>query len=553
MAPSGNAAATAKNLRVLLPFTSDSLRIPDELVEGIGAGEARVVCPSGRKVKVWPVEVGRDGDGAFLGRGWAEFAAACGVEAGWLLVLRHHGGGVLTVKAFDASGCIRDLVGTPTAEATTSSKGASHRPQFVSVLSQDSMEKMMIPDKFVQHYIPEEHKNTRMVIIIGSLGKICRVELEMYQSNLFFRGGWSQVLASHDITQANALLLKYEGNMVFIVKVFGPDGCQRGSKDKDIRIQQASTLPDIGRQQEAPSESIQDWKNKKDWPSREGQQNKPKSSTVSMNKASKKSVVYEIGPPSWIQKEINTCTLRKKLSLPKSFCDAMGLREPCTITLKTSMNNAESWQVTGVPCKNNSFVIVRGWKIFCRENSIKEGDICTFDVIESTLWHVVITRNEEKMKQFCNESPSASSRKLYHSKAKRKNNRPSSSGGQKRAKGLMTCSREASSKTRCVFEIGPPAWIKKEINNNALENYLALPKAFCDAIGLWEPCIITLKTSMSSTSSWQVSVVPYKNSSHNVRGVDWKKFCEENEIKIGDICTINIVETTLWHVVVERQ
>ncbi|CAN6234629.1 unnamed protein product [Urochloa humidicola] len=117
----------------------------------------------------------------------------------------------------------------------------------------------------------------------------------------------------------------------------------------------------------------------------------------------------------------------------------------------------------------------------------------------------------------------------------------------------MTCSRKASPKTRCVFEIGPPAWIKKEINNNAIENYLALPKAFCDAIGLQKPCTIMLKTSMSSTSSWQVHVVPYKNSSHYVRGLDWKRFCEENEIKAGDVCTINIVEATVWHVVIERQ
>ncbi|CAL5028176.1 unnamed protein product [Urochloa decumbens] len=553
MATSRDRGASAKKLRVLLPFTIDSLRIPDDLAEGIGAAEVRVVgSSSGGKVKVWRVEVGRDGDGAFLGSGWPEFVAACGVELAWLLLLQHHGGGVLTLKAFDASGCIRDL-GTPPAEATTSSKGASHRPQFVSVLSQDSMEKMMIPDKFVQHYIREDHKNTRTAIIIGSHGKIFRVELEMFQSNLFFRGGWSLVLASHDITRANALLLKYEGNMVFTVKVFGPDGCQREFKDKDIRIQQASTLPDTGKQQEAPSESIQNRKSKKDWPSREGQQKKPKGYTVSMKKASKKGAVYEVGPQSWIQKEINTSTLRNKLSLPKSFCDAIGLREPCIITLKMSMNSVESWQVTGLPCKNNSFVIVKGWRMFCRENSIKEGEICTFNIVETTLWHVVITHcNKEKMKQFCYESPSASSRELYCSNPKRKNNRPSS-GGQKRPEALMTCSKKSSPKKRCVYDIGPPAWIKKEINDNAIQNYLALPKAFCVAIGLREPGTITLKTSISSTSSWQVCCVPYKNSSHNVRGLDWKRFCEENEIKIGDVCTFNIVETTLWHVVVERQ
>jgi hypothetical protein len=91
-----------------------SQRIPDELAEGIGATEARVVGTSGGKVKVWSVEVGRDGDGSFLGRGWPDIAAAFGVGDGWFLVLRHHGGGVLTLKAFDDSGCIRGL-GTPPA------------------------------------------------------------------------------------------------------------------------------------------------------------------------------------------------------------------------------------------------------------------------------------------------------------------------------------------------------------------------------------------------------------------------------------------------------
>ncbi|KAG2481230.1 hypothetical protein PVAP13_J683536 [Panicum virgatum] len=104
-------AAAAKQLRVLLPFfCDDRLRIPDELAKEIGAGEALVVGPCGVKARdVWPVGLGRDGGGAFLGRGWPEFAAAHGVGADWHLALRHRGRGVLTVKAFDDSCCIRGL------------------------------------------------------------------------------------------------------------------------------------------------------------------------------------------------------------------------------------------------------------------------------------------------------------------------------------------------------------------------------------------------------------------------------------------------------------
>lgn len=150
MASSGShaAAAARKHLRVLLPFSDDSLvtsspsrcafrtRTPIRgSVELTDPGILYFAAHPGRarrgdrrwggtrrrpvrQGKVRRVEVGRDGGGAFLGRGWPEFAAACGVGAGWIVVLRHHGGGVLTVKAFDASCCLREL-GTPPAGKNT--------------------------------------------------------------------------------------------------------------------------------------------------------------------------------------------------------------------------------------------------------------------------------------------------------------------------------------------------------------------------------------------------------------------------------------------------
>ncbi|KAK3145059.1 hypothetical protein QOZ80_4AG0322310 [Eleusine coracana subsp. coracana] len=144
MASSGDPGAGArKNLRVLLPFTCDTLRIPDELAEEIGESEGQVVVPYGRG-KVRRVEVGRDGDGAFLGRGWPEFADACGAGGGWFLLLRHRGRGLLTVKVFDDGSCLREL-GTPTqpaAEGTMGIKEAALKPQFISVLPTDFMQKM---------------------------------------------------------------------------------------------------------------------------------------------------------------------------------------------------------------------------------------------------------------------------------------------------------------------------------------------------------------------------------------------------------------------------
>lgn len=95
-------------------LAAPSQRIPDELAAEIAAEEALVV---GSHSKVWRVGIGWDGDGALLGRGWRAFAAACGIESGWFLVLRHRSRGLLTLKAFDDDRCLTELGAQTTAPA----------------------------------------------------------------------------------------------------------------------------------------------------------------------------------------------------------------------------------------------------------------------------------------------------------------------------------------------------------------------------------------------------------------------------------------------------
>ncbi|GJM96183.1 hypothetical protein PR202_ga12998 [Eleusine coracana subsp. coracana] len=414
MALSGSPGAAArKHLRVLLPFTCDALRTPDELAEEIGAGEAHVVVPHGRG-KVRRVEVGRDGDGAFLGRGWPEFAASCGVGPGWLLVLRHHGGGVLTAKIFDDSSCLRMRAPEPS-DAAMSNKKPCRKSQFIIVLPPGSMGKIVLPTRFVQHYIPKEHLDDQAAIVFRHPGRKFQIKLEVNQSDVLLAGGWTHFLAFHCITEADYLILRYEGNMVFTVKVFGVNGCPNESTHKDIRMQE-----NLEKQLEAPCASVQ--KSMNVWPSNDGQK-KPKGlSMTSLNKASLllRGYVYNIGPPAWIKKVITISILKCHLNLATAFCDAIGLqnpstiilktsmnstkgwsvqglREPCMISLKTSMSSTMSWQALIVPYENCGHLRGSGWKSFCLENGVKEGDICTFNVVEITLWHVIIVHRQARI------------------------------------------------------------------------------------------------------------------------------------------------------------
>ena len=87
-------------------------RVPGEFAARLGGEDgaaAAVVLQVSPLGKVWRAELRRAGGGGGpwqLGGGWAGFAAAHGVEAGWSVVFRLERRGVATVRAFDAAGCL---------------------------------------------------------------------------------------------------------------------------------------------------------------------------------------------------------------------------------------------------------------------------------------------------------------------------------------------------------------------------------------------------------------------------------------------------------------
>ncbi|CAL5032930.1 unnamed protein product [Urochloa decumbens] len=413
----GAAPAISRFLKVLVPSaaTSGNLRIPDELAQRLvggddagGNGTAVVVSLFG---KIWRVQVGRDADGrAFLGRGWPEFAAAHGFGVGWFLVFRHDPGtgGVLAVKAFDTTCCLREFSRPLTVPANHRrvSGGASRRPQFIMLLLGAFMEKMLIPPEFVRKYIPESEMKSSAMILLSPQCKFCQVGIEKDGSgNVFFSGGWLQFLVSHGVDECDVLLLRCEGSMVFTVKVFGPNGCQKVLKDqvashKQLDLGCKKTFAGMKTAEgEDPPPSIR--KCKSESKKRDGKVNskRPKRCTTSSKKAllSTNSSVYEIGPPSWMKRKMSAYILTTHLVVAGAFCKAIGLQRTSEITLTTTADEGQglrSWKVSILLYENRSGGhFSQGWRKFCADNGIKEGDICTFNIVKTTLWQVGIKRH----------------------------------------------------------------------------------------------------------------------------------------------------------------
>ncbi|KAF7068802.1 hypothetical protein CFC21_074527 [Triticum aestivum] len=456
MGLSSNCAKTIKVQQCVKLSDSNYLHINDELAGCFGTedhGDGRtalVLSPFGKNV--WPVKVDRDAKGAFLGDGWPQFVAAHGIGVGWYLVIRHEGCGVLTLKAFNSSFVIKEFGLTITVLSPAEIENAfARKPQFIVPLQRSFMEKMPIPPEFLQRgYISEEDLNRPRPI--ATFLTSWHIELKKDGPNVFFTGSeWPKFLAYFEIAETDVLLIKYQGCMNFSFETF-PNGNNEHTEEKISSSQQSEQSPAAQCQEEehvstrrrtqssgiTPGAQSQEeehvsTRTRKQsngkTPGAQSQEEEPVSTqkrkqsngktpgaqsqeeehvcsrkrkqsevksmldgpTTSQHRKKALCELGSTGSQAWLRKEINGLALKRYLHFPARF----GFLERCKITLKSVERN-KSWEVEGVnyhPGTNRSYnCLTRGWKAFCKENELKAGDVCTFKVIKSTLWHVVIDR-----------------------------------------------------------------------------------------------------------------------------------------------------------------
>ena len=92
---------------------------------------------------------------------------------------------------------------------------------------------------------------------------------------------------------------------------------------------------------------------------------------------------------------VSSCPALLLQYVPRNFYKAIGLYRASGITLRTTANEdhgLRSWQVRFLVYRNRG-MLTRGWRMFWADNMIKEGDICTFNIIKTMLWHVDIMRH----------------------------------------------------------------------------------------------------------------------------------------------------------------
>lgn len=91
-----------------------------------------------------------------------------------------------------------------------------------------------IPTKFVQRYLAHEHG--RRATLTSPMGKFWHVDVARGDDAgcFFFAGGWAEFVRDNALAPENFLVFRYEGNMVFTVKVFDTSGCIQYGDDASV-------------------------------------------------------------------------------------------------------------------------------------------------------------------------------------------------------------------------------------------------------------------------------------------------------------------------------
>ncbi|KAJ1697159.1 hypothetical protein LUZ63_005671 [Rhynchospora breviuscula] len=246
----------------------------------------------------------------------------------------------------------------------SSSSTLKTNPHFFKFLFPDAFAILRIPKKFYKHLPTVLPKRASLVTQIC---KIWRVNVHQNEEGICFSSGWSEFVKAHDLQLGYFLLFRYEGKMVFSVKVFDTTCCLKDYALTPCEPKQptfeSSKMPNLkcwtgGRQQTAC--------------------NRKNSYTLGSEKTTKR-ITGNTDPVTECERTIAQYHISSAyMNFPGMFCKQNGLTSSRTMKLKDSENHV--WTMN---FNYNSFDgrLASGWINFTKKNGLKVGDKLKFKVL----------------------------------------------------------------------------------------------------------------------------------------------------------------------------
>ncbi|KAL4615571.1 hypothetical protein ACB092_07G136000 [Castanea dentata] len=248
-----------------------------------------------------------------------------------------------------------------------------NRPSFFKIIFEGhTTESMRIPPKFVKH-LPIELPD--QAILKGPSGEKWHVKLCKTVDGLYLKDGWEQFFRDHSLGDNEWLLFRYNGDLCFNVHIFGKNGCERvnaSSTKANHETTSSSGKRPRGRPRKTPLGLV---------PLHES---KPCKVILGQQCNSNGSKICKVADSFTSDFPHFKCCIKKSSvveflqTVPSIFARNHLPQSNRKIILRNSED--KSWEMNYIN-KEKNYKFSRGWKDFVRDNKLKVGDICIFELV----------------------------------------------------------------------------------------------------------------------------------------------------------------------------
>ncbi|KAJ1285187.1 hypothetical protein BS78_03G261000 [Paspalum vaginatum] len=128
--------------------------------------------------------------------------------------------------------------------------GEPRRPRFFKVLiGANFARRIEIPQGFLCH-ITERHRNSETKVVasakvVDANGHTWPVELEEIDGHVFLTSGWAKFVEGNCLVEGEFLVFKYDGNLQFMVSVFGVNAVEKAVLSSESDAQATENLEEL--------------------------------------------------------------------------------------------------------------------------------------------------------------------------------------------------------------------------------------------------------------------------------------------------------------------
>ncbi|KAF7025761.1 hypothetical protein CFC21_037918 [Triticum aestivum] len=293
--------------------------------------------------------------------------------------------------------------------------------RFFKVMIGDFHERMIIPDRFVQHFRGERGRTIKLV---SRHGYTFDVQITKNLEKLVLDSGWKAFARAHNLRRGDFLVFKYDGHSQLKVLIFGPSGCEKlpacnlmknaapakdwwGNTDDIVNTchDPPMKLPHCGRQIRPSMDSsrqgndiIHVSSSSSASDSAEDDHSLPgcilaNGTLLNLNRVQKKQLKEKIRAMN-SEIPIYGCVRRKSsiyganrsLDISRKYAEVY---LPFKEQMLTLQRHGKKWEVRCRVKNNKTKRLMRGWKHFARDNSLRLGDACLFELLRNKKKYVM--------------------------------------------------------------------------------------------------------------------------------------------------------------------